>query len=141
MTSQKSGVAILGIFVADLAFRAARMPGIGETIAGSGFKMGPGGKGSNQAVAAARAGAAVTVISKVGRDEFGAIAFTTWRNEGITARVMEAPRRIIRRCILGGTSRRRCPTSRHQSMEPNRFGIYCQREKCWPVSAPLQNLP
>ena len=91
MTSQKSGVAILGIFVADLAFRAARMPGIGETIAGSGFKMGPGGKGSNQAVAAARAGAAVTFISKVGRDEFGAIAFTTWRNEGITARVSEAP--------------------------------------------------
>lgn len=44
MTSQKSGVAILGIFVADLAFRAARMPGIGETIAGSGFKMGPGGR-------------------------------------------------------------------------------------------------
>ena len=43
MTSQKSGVAILGIFVADLAFRAARTPGIGETIAGSGFKMGPGG--------------------------------------------------------------------------------------------------
>ena len=91
MTSQKSGVAILGIFVADLAFRAARMPGIGETIAGSGFKMGPGGKGSNQAVAAARAGATVTFISKVGRDEFGAIAFTTWRNEGITARVSEAP--------------------------------------------------
>ena len=91
MSSQKSGVAILGIFVADLAFRASRMPGIGETIAGSGFKMGPGGKGSNQAVAAARAGAAVTFISKVGRDEFGAIAFTTWRNEGITARVVEAP--------------------------------------------------
>ena len=42
MTTQKSGVAILGIFVADLAFRAARMPGTGETIAGSGFKMGPG---------------------------------------------------------------------------------------------------
>ena len=40
------GVAILGIFVADLAFRAGRLPGIGETIAGSGFKVGPGGKGS-----------------------------------------------------------------------------------------------
>ncbi len=46
---QKNGVAILGIFVADLAFRAGRMPRIGETIAGSGFKLGPGGKGSNQA--------------------------------------------------------------------------------------------
>lgn len=86
----RRGVAILGIFVADLAFRAARMPAIGETIAGSGFKMGPGGKGSNQAVAAARAGAAVTFISKIGKDEFGAIARETWRKEGIAARVAEA---------------------------------------------------
>jgi ribokinase len=81
------GVAILGIFVADLAFRAGRMPAIGETIAGSGFKMGPGGKGSNQAVAAARAGAGVTFISKIGRDDFGAVALSTWQREGITARV------------------------------------------------------
>jgi ribokinase len=87
--SQRKGVAILGIFVADLAFRAGRMPGIGETIAGSGFKVGPGGKGSNQAVAAARAGAEVTFISKIGRDEFGAIALATWRKEGITPRVIE----------------------------------------------------
>src|SRR5436190_3960272 len=85
------GVAILGIFVADLAFRAGRMPGIGETIAGSGFKMGPGGKGSNQAVAAARVGAKVTFISKVGKDEFGAVALKTWHSEGITARVIESP--------------------------------------------------
>jgi ribokinase len=88
MASQ-TGVAILGIFVADLAFRAARLPGIGETIAGSGFKAGPGGKGSNQAVAAARAGAPVTFISKIGRDEFGAIALATWKKEGITPRVVE----------------------------------------------------
>jgi ribokinase len=88
MGSQK-GVAILGIFVADLAFRASRLPGIGETIAGSGFKVGPGGKGSNQAVAAARAGAAVIFISKIGRDEFGAIALATWKREKITPRVVE----------------------------------------------------
>lgn len=88
MDSHK-GVAILGIFVADLAFRAARLPGIGETIAGSGFKVGPGGKGSNQAVAAARAGATVTFISKIGRDEFGAIALATWKRENIMPRVVE----------------------------------------------------
>jgi ribokinase len=87
--SGRRGVAILGIFVADLAFRAGRLPGIGETIAGSGFKMGPGGKGSNQAVAAARVGAEVTFISKIGRDEFGANALATWRREGITPRVVE----------------------------------------------------
>lgn len=88
MVETRRGVAILGIFVADLAFRAGRMPGIGETIAGSGFKMGPGGKGSNQAVAAARAGAPVTFISKVGKDAFGTIALDTWRAEGISARVV-----------------------------------------------------
>src|SRR5260221_319658 len=49
----RDGVAILGIFVADLAFRAGRLPLIGETIAGSGFAIGPGGQGSNQAGAAA----------------------------------------------------------------------------------------
>src|SRR3972149_6162184 len=90
MAEAKRGVAILGIFVADLAFRAGRMPGMGETIVGSAFKMGPGGKGSNQAVAAARLGADVTFISKIGRDEFGAIASATWRKEGVKARVIEA---------------------------------------------------
>jgi ribokinase len=87
------GVAILGIFVADLAFRASRMPGIGETIAGSGFKMGPGGKGSNQAVAAARAGAGVTFISRLGMDAFGQIARDTWAAEGIAAQVIDDPQR------------------------------------------------
>jgi ribokinase len=89
MVDSRRGVAILGIFVADLAFRAGRMPAMGETIAGSGFKMGPGGKGSNQSVAAARAGAPVTFISKIGKDDFGAIALSTWANEGITAKVIE----------------------------------------------------
>lgn len=76
-------VAILGIFVADLAFRAPRPPAMGETIIGSDFKLGPGGKGSNQAVAAARAGAKVTFISRLGRDSFGEIALATWQAENI----------------------------------------------------------
>ena len=83
----KQGVAILGIFVADLAFRAGRQPAMGETLMGSGFKMGPGGKGSNQAVAAARAGAQVSFISRLGQDAFGDIALATWKAEGITPRV------------------------------------------------------
>src|SRR3954466_734323 len=89
MARTKHGVAILGIFVADLAFRADRMPALGETIIGSGFKLGPGGKGSNQAVAAARVGAEVTFISRIGRDEFGAIALATWKREGVRPRVIE----------------------------------------------------
>ncbi len=45
--------------------------------------MGPGGKGSNQAVAAARAGAEVTFITRIGADDFGKIALETWQEEGI----------------------------------------------------------
>ncbi|CAB3798649.1 ribokinase [Pararobbsia alpina] len=80
------GVFILGIYVTDLTFRAARMPLLGETIAGSAFKMGPGGKGSNQAVAAARAGAKVIFCTRIGNDAFGRIARATWETEGIDAR-------------------------------------------------------
>jgi ribokinase len=87
----QQGVAILGVFVADLAFRAGRQPVMGETIMGSGFKMGPGGKGSNQAVAAARAGAKVTFISRLGQDAFGDIALATWKAEGISPAVTIAP--------------------------------------------------
>jgi ribokinase len=89
VTATGRGVAILGIFVADLAFRAGRLPVMGETILGSGFKLGPGGKGSNQSVAAARAGAEVTFISKLGADDFARIARDTWAREGIVARVAE----------------------------------------------------
>ncbi|RFU49496.1 ribokinase [Paraburkholderia sp. DHOC27] len=85
--SQQAGqVVILGIYVTDLTFRAERMPLIGETIAGSAFAMGPGGKGSNQAVAAARAGAKVVFCTRIGNDAFGSIARSTWAAEGITAR-------------------------------------------------------
>ena len=49
-------VVILGVFVADTAYRADRMPRMGETILGRSFALGPGGKGSNQAVAVARLG-------------------------------------------------------------------------------------
>jgi ribokinase len=86
----QEGVAILGVFVADLAFRAGRQPKIGETIVGSGFKMGPGGKGSNQSVAAARVGAKVTFVSKIGRDTFGEIALKTWKDEGIVTRAAQS---------------------------------------------------
>jgi ribokinase len=62
---------------------------MGETILGSGFLMGPGGKGSNQAVAAARAGAQVSFISRIGQDAFGDVALATWKAEGITPRVVQ----------------------------------------------------
>lgn len=83
----KSRIAILGIYVADTAYTAARMPASGETISGSGFSLGPGGKGSNQAVAAARAGAAVDFISKIGNDPFGEMALKIYADAGVTTQV------------------------------------------------------
>lgn len=79
----KSGVCILGIFAADTAYHAKRMPAVAETIIGSGFTLGPGGKGSNQAVAAAKAGGNVTFISKIGRDAFGELALSTLKQAGV----------------------------------------------------------
>lgn len=73
----------MGIFVADLAFRTPRLPSWGVTTLGSEFRLGPGGKGSNQAVAAARLGARVSFISKIGSDTLGALARQTYKNEGI----------------------------------------------------------
>src|ERR1700712_3718749 len=84
----KSGISILGIFVADTAYLAPRMPVVGETITGSGFSVGPGGKGSNQAVAAARAGAEVSFISKIGRDTFGDLALKTYAAAGVTPKLV-----------------------------------------------------
>lgn len=77
---------VMGSFVADLAFRTAVMPTWGQTIMGSDFRLGPGGKGSNQAVAAARLGGRVSFISKLGRDPFGDLARHTYQAEGIDAR-------------------------------------------------------
>lgn len=79
----KADVVVLGIFVADLAFKAKRLPLIGETLLGENFAMGPGGKGSNQAIAASRAGAKTAMISRVGRDAFGAMARETWQADGV----------------------------------------------------------
>ena len=79
----KQPVVVMGSYVADLAFRTRKLPAWGETYMGTDFKLGPGGKGSNQAVAAARAGAQVSFISKLGRDAFGDLARSTYRQEGI----------------------------------------------------------
>ena len=82
---QKRPIVVMGSYVADVAFRTERLPAWGETQMGRGFALGPGGKGSNQAVAAARAGAQVSFISKLGRDAFGQMARSMYRAEGIDA--------------------------------------------------------
>ncbi len=83
MSNNNSKIVVMGSFIVDLMGRAPRLPKPGETILGKSFQIGPGGKGSNQAVAAKRAGADVSIITKLGGDEFADIAFKSFKNEDI----------------------------------------------------------
>jgi ribokinase len=76
-------VTVLGSYVMDLAGRCAHLPRPAETVIGGGFAIGPGGKGSNQAVAAHRAGADVCMVSRLGDDTFGKMALDFYRGEGM----------------------------------------------------------
>lgn len=66
-----TSIAVLGSLNMDLVARAPQLPALGETIVGRGFATVPGGKGANQAVAAARLGARVFMVGRVGADEYG----------------------------------------------------------------------
>lgn len=89
-SSEKPAVMVVGSFNMDLSMRSPRMPVAGETILGGPFTTGPGGKGANQAVAAARLGAKTTMLVKLGKDVFGDQAAQNLIKEGI------APEFILR---------------------------------------------
>lgn len=76
-------IVVFGSFVADLTGVCNRFPTPGETVLGETFKLGPGGKGSNQAVAANRANGKVTLITKLADDPFGRMAKEFYENEGM----------------------------------------------------------
>lgn len=77
---------VLGSYITDMMMRTPRLPRRGETIFAGPFQVGPGGKGSNQAVAARRAGAAVIFATRVGDDDLGRSARRMFEAEGIDAR-------------------------------------------------------
>jgi ribokinase len=83
MTSDRPRICVVGSSNIDLTFRTPRLPRPGETIEGRAFQLGFGGKGANQAVMAARLGAQVTMIGKVGQDVFGADYRRHYRAQGI----------------------------------------------------------
>jgi ribokinase len=76
-------ICVVGSANVDLTFRTPRLPAPGETLAGHAFHLGMGGKGANQAVAAARLGAEVALIARVGNDAFGQEAIRRYRAEGL----------------------------------------------------------
>ena len=76
-------VCVVGAANLDLISYVPRLPRLGETLHGTRFQMGYGGKGANQAVMAAKLGAAVTMICKLGRDVFGEGTLENFRNHGV----------------------------------------------------------
>jgi len=76
-------IAVMGLFAADLVSRVPRLPHWHETLEALGAALGPGGKASNQAIAAARLGADARFIGKVGADPFGEMAKRLYDEEGV----------------------------------------------------------
>jgi ribokinase len=78
-----SKIVVVGSSNTDMVIKSERLPAPGETILGGAFLMNPGGKGANQAVAAARLGGKVVFVAKVGEDIFGQEAVAGFKKEGI----------------------------------------------------------
>jgi ribokinase len=77
-------IAVIGSFVTDFIFKTPRRPVKGETVVGSGFDMAMGGKGANQAVMAAHLGAHVSMIGRVGKDNFGDMQIENMKRAGVS---------------------------------------------------------
>ena len=87
-----SSICVFGVFVADLCFFADKIPTKGETVLGKNHIVGPGGKGSNQAIAAARLGGNVNFITKIGEDQNAEMALKLYEEAGInTASIVQDP--------------------------------------------------
>ncbi len=78
-------ITVVGSFAVGMTIRASKLPIFGETMLGTDFDMGPGGKGSNQAVATARLGARSSLLAMVGTDKLAGIATDLYSAEGVDA--------------------------------------------------------
>ena len=81
-------ISILGIFVADLCFFGDEIPVPGKTVLGKKYIIGPGGKGSNQAIAAARAGGDVSFVTKLGKDNYADMALKLYQEAGVNTQAV-----------------------------------------------------
>lgn len=84
-------VVVVGSYGTGLTFHMSRAPGPGETVVGRSFRVDHGGKGSNQAIAAARLGADVTLCTALGDDDAAGRARRLWADESVAARVVTVP--------------------------------------------------
>jgi ribokinase len=95
MTRASKPIVVVGSVTMDLVTRTPRIPAIGETLIGTGFNTTPGGKGANQAVAAARLGYSVAMVARVGTDVYGPALIENLRHSGVDTGAM---------CALEGSS-------------------------------------
>ena len=86
---KKPVITVVGSFAVGMFIRTSRMPVFGETLLGSDFEMGPGGKGSNQAVGVARLGAESYFANIIGNDKLGEIATAMYAEEGVNTHYLE----------------------------------------------------
>ncbi|MFF2886537.1 ribokinase [Paenibacillus sp. NPDC057967] len=86
---QKPKITVVGSINMDLVTITSQVPKVGETLFGNRFQMNPGGKGANQAVAAARLGAHVQLIGCIGNDDFGQHILKHLQNEGVNVSNVE----------------------------------------------------
>src|SRR6204780_1187781 len=83
MSEIRKPIVIVGSITMDLVTRTPRIPAIGQTLIGTGFETTPGGKGANQAVAAARLGYPVAMVAKVGDDAYGPQLIENLKRAGV----------------------------------------------------------
>jgi ribokinase len=95
MITNKPRICVVGSSNIDLVVKSQRLPFQGETILGGEFLMVPGGKGANQAVAAAKLGAEVYFIAKLGDDIFGAQSFANFKKEGVNIKYVTRTKKAL----------------------------------------------
>jgi ribokinase len=92
MGQGKAKIVVVGSSNMDLVVKSKRIPAVGETILGGDFIMAPGGKGANQAVAAAKLGAEVYFVAKLGDDIFGKQSLSNFKKEGVNTKYVNQTR-------------------------------------------------
>jgi ribokinase len=90
--ARRPRITVVGSFAVGLTMRAPKLPIFGETMLGTDFDMGPGGKGSNQAVATARLGASSSLLAMIGTDRLASIATDLYAAERVDASLVSARR-------------------------------------------------
>ncbi|HVN92664.1 MAG TPA: ribokinase [Terracidiphilus sp.] len=90
MTQLLKPIVVVGSITMDLVTRTPRIPAVGQTLIGTGFETNQGGKGANQAVAAARLGYPVAMVAKVGNDAYGPELIASLERAGVDTAAMEA---------------------------------------------------